>query len=236
MYRLLIAALARIRTDGGSAAAQTSTRSTTTSSAKTTTTKSTTSATKSTSGTTSKSGVPCGSSQAGERDPSTVSSRPQELDLARADLKRLLAVKGKRTIQNTLTVYSTLTLHADNASSWAGLMESVHPDSAFRSTAEAMSQDASKFFTELGLNRQVYDALQAVDVSAADPTTKYLVEKTLRDFRLAGVDKDEATRKQIQSIQDELVLVSQEFDRNIRNDSRTIKVAPAELDGMPRTS
>jgi Zn-dependent oligopeptidase len=154
----------------GSAAAQTSTHSTTTSSAKTTTTKSTTSATKSTSGTASKSGMPgrffTGRPNAAKyRQLST-----QELDLARADLKRLLAVKGKRTIQNTLTVYSTLTLHADNASSWAGLMESVHPDSAFRSTAEAMSQDASKFFTELGLNRQVYDALQAVDVNAADPT------------------------------------------------------------------
>jgi thimet oligopeptidase len=156
-----------------------------------------------------------------------------ELDLARADLKRLLDVKGKRTIQNTLVPYSSLSLHADNAGSWAGLMESVHPDSVFRSTAEAMSQDASKFFTELGLNRGVYDAIQAVDVSTADPTTKYFVEKTLRDFRLAGVDKDEATRKQIQDIQEELVLVSQEFDRNIRNDSRTIKVTAAELDGMP---
>ena len=156
-----------------------------------------------------------------------------ELDLARADLKRLLDVKGKRTIQNTLTLYSSLSLHADNAGNWAGFMESVHPDSAYRSTAEAMSQDASKFFTALGLNRGVYDALQAIDLSAADPTTKYFVEKTLRDFRLAGVDKDEATRRQIQDIQEELVLVSQEFDRNIRNDSRTIQVTAAELDGMP---
>jgi Zn-dependent oligopeptidase len=233
VYRLWIAVLAAGALISGPAAAQTTTHSTTTSSAKTTTTKSTTTATKSTTGTASKGAMPgrffTGRPNAARyRQLST-----QELDLARADLKRLLAVKGKRTIQNTLNVYSSLTLHADNASSWAGLMESVHPDSAFRSTAEAMSQDASKFFTELGLNRQVYDAIQAVDVTAADPTTKYLVEKTLRDFRLAGVDKDEATRKQIQNIQEELVLVSQEFDRNIRNDSRTIKVMPAELDGMP---
>ena len=231
MYRLSIAVLAAGVLIAGPAGAQTATHSTT-SSAKTTTTKSTTAAAKKT-GTASKGAMPgrffTGRPNAARyRQLST-----QELDRARADLKRLLAVKGKRTIQNTLTVYSTLTLHADNAGSWAGLMESVHPDSAFRSTAEAMSQDASKFFTELGLNRQVYDALQAVDVSAADPTTKYLVEKTLRDFRLAGVDKDEATRKQIQEIQEELVLVSQEFDRNIRNDSRTIKVTPAELEGMP---
>src|SRR5689334_8040358 len=45
-----------------------------------------------------------------------------ELGLARSDLKKLLAVKGKRTVQNTMTPYSSLALHADNASSWAGLM------------------------------------------------------------------------------------------------------------------
>jgi thimet oligopeptidase len=227
VYRLLIGALAAGALMAGPAVAQTTTHSTT---SKATTTKSTAPAAKATGVKTAMpgrffTGKP---NMARYRELST-----RELDLARADLKKLLAVKGKRTIQNTLTLYSSLTLHADNAGSWAGLMESVHPDSAFRSTAEAMSQDASRFFTELGLNRQVYDAIQAVDVSAADPTTKYLVEKTLRDFRLAGVDKDEATRKQIQAIQDELVLVSQEFDRNIRNDSRKIQVTPAELDGMP---
>src|SRR6185436_2267061 len=227
VYRLLIGALAAGALMAGPATAQTTTHSTT---SKATTTKSTPHAAKSTGAKTAMPGrFFTGKPNAARyREIST-----RELDLARADLKKLLAVKGKRTVQNTMTLYSSLTLHAVNAGSWAGLMESVHPDSAFRSTAEAMSQDASKFFTELGLNRQLYEAIQAVDVSAADPTTKYLVEKTLRDFRLAGVDKDEATRKQIQAIQDELVLVSQEFDRNIRNDSRKIQVTAAELDGMP---
>ena len=174
MYRLLIGALAAGALMAGPATAQTTTHSTT---SKATTTKSTTSSAKATG---AKTAMP-GRFFTGK--PNTARYRElstRELDLARADLKKLLAVKGKRTVQNTMTLYSSLTLHADNAGSWAGLMESVHPDSAFRSTAEAMSQDASKFFTELGLNRQLYEAIQAVDVSAADPTTKYLVEKTLR--------------------------------------------------------
>ena len=56
----------------------------------------------------------------------------------------------------------------------------------------------------------------------------------MRDFRLAGVDKDEATRKRIKELRDELVLISQEFARNIRDDKKTVIVnSVAELDGLP---
>jgi thimet oligopeptidase len=48
------------------------------------------------------------------------------------------------------------------------------------------------------------------------------------------VDKDEATRAQISTILDELTKTGQDFDRNIRTDSRTIQVdGPAALAGLP---
>ena len=60
------------------------------------------------------------------------------------------------------------------------------------------------------------------------------MQRTLRDFRLAGVDKDEATRKRIKALRDELVLIGQDFDRNIRTDLRTVTAkSAAELDGLP---
>ncbi len=156
-----------------------------------------------------------------------------ELQSAKLSLDQMLDVKGKRTLENTLVPYNLVMLHSDNAGYYSSLMESVHPDSAFRAGAETLTQAATKFQDELKLNRGVYDALQAVDVSKEDATTRYFVSKTLRDFRLAGVDKDEATRKRIEALREELVLTSQDFDRNIRNDSRTIQVTAAELDGMP---
>lgn len=56
----------------------------------------------------------------------------------------------------------------------------------------------------------------------------------MRDFRLAGVDKDEATRKRIKELRDELVVIGQEFARNIRDDKRTVIAnSVAELDGLP---
>jgi thimet oligopeptidase len=156
-----------------------------------------------------------------------------ELQTAQKNLDQLLKIKGARTQANTLVPYNLLMLHSDNASTYAALMQEVHPDSAFRADAEVLVQTASKFQDGLKLNRGVYDALKAVDVSKVDAVTKYFVTKTLRDFRLAGVDKDEATRKQIEALRGTLVLTGQQFDRNIRDDSRTIQVTAAELAGLP---
>ncbi len=161
----------------------------------------------------------------------------QESRLKKADqaLKKMLAVKGKRTIENTLAVYDDMQLLLDSAGSQSGLMEQVHPDVKFRTAAEKLSQEISTFYSELSLNRQVFDALAAMDLSGADAETKYYVEKTLRSFKLAGVDKDEETRKKIKALNDEIVLIGQEFGRNIRDGKLTIEVdGVSELEGLPQ--
>ncbi len=158
----------------------------------------------------------------------------QRLQQAQGALDRMLAVKGKRTIENTLKAYDEILIHLDVAGNQAGLMEVVHPDKSLREVAAKITQKVSSFGTALSLNRGVYDALAALDVKAADPATRYYVEKTLREFRLAGVDKDEATRARITALRDELVLIGQEFDKNIRGDVRKITVSSvSELEGLP---
>ena len=163
-------------------------------------------------------------------------TRIQDERLAKAQqtLDRMLAVKGKRTIENTLRLFDEVQIYLDAAGQQAGLIQEVHPDEAVRDAAEKVSQKVQSFITDLSLNRAVYDALKAMDLKGADAETRYYVEKTLRDFRLAGVDKDDATRKRIKELRDELVLIGQEFSRNIRDDKRTvIAESAAELEGMP---
>src|SRR5439155_1165475 len=82
----------------------------------------------------------------------------------------------------------------------ASLIQNVHPDSGVRSAAEMASQKAEALSTEMSLNRKLYDALAAIDLAGANAETRYYVEKTLRDFRLAGVDKDDATRANIRTL------------------------------------
>lgn len=158
----------------------------------------------------------------------------ERLVKAQQTLDRMIAVKGKRTIINTLRPYDEVLTYLDAAGQQAGLIQEVHPDEAVRAAAEKVSQKVQAFITDLSLNRAVYDALTSLDLKGADAETRYYVEKTLRDFRLAGVDKDEATRKRIKALRDELVLIGQEFSRNIRDDKRTVIVTDvAELEGLP---
>ena len=161
-------------------------------------------------------------------------TQDERLAKSKEAIDRMLAARGKRTVENTLKPYDEALVYLNAASAQANLIEEVHPDAALRSAAEKASQKAQAFGTELSLNRAVYDALSSLDLKGADEETRYYVEKTLRDFRLAGVDKDEATRKKIKALRDELVLIGQEFGRNIRDDKRTVVVDDvAELEGLP---
>src|SRR5207253_9112200 len=122
----------------------------------------------------------------------------------------------------------------DASGSQSSLMESVNPDSALRDAAEKTTQAIAAYGTELSLDRRVYDALSSIDLSKADAETKFYVGRELRDMRLSGVDKDDATRAKLKTLNDQIVKEGQEFDRNIRENVRTIQVKPAELTGMPQ--
>ena len=68
-------------------------------------------------------------------------------------------------------------------------MSEVHPDEAIRDAARECEQEVSRFYSDLALDREMYDALAAVDVASADADTQRFVAHTLRDYRRAGVDK-----------------------------------------------
>jgi len=156
--------------------------------------------------------------------------------LAAADgaLATLTGVQGARTIQNTLVPFDEAVRNINAASYLSGLMSQVHPDTAFRDHAEQMVQKASAAQTSLSLNHDVYRALSGLDVSKADPATRYYVQRYLLEFRLAGVDKDENTRNQLKKLNDDLTKQQVDFDRNISDDQRKIEVKDAtELDGLP---
>ena len=94
-------------------------------------------------------------------------------------------------------------------------MEQVHPDATFRDHATAMLTKASAAQTAIALNHDVYNALAALDLSQADAATRYYVQRQLLEFRLAGVDKDDATRARLKKLNDQATEEQSMFDRNI---------------------
>ena len=63
----------------------------------------------------------------------------QQLAEAQHSIDQLLAVHEARTLQNTLRPYDEAVRHLNSASYLAGLMQTVHPDAAFRDRATAMT-------------------------------------------------------------------------------------------------
>jgi thimet oligopeptidase len=150
-----------------------------------------------------------------------------------AALARLLAVKGPRTPENSLRHYDAAIEQLSLAGAQAGILNSVAAEKAVRDQAQAEAQRVSTAGSALSLNREVYEALAAIDLTGVSAATRHFVERTLLGYRLAGVDKDKQTRDRLQALHEKATHLSLEFSRNIQEGAKTISASGEELDGLP---
>jgi thimet oligopeptidase len=149
-----------------------------------------------------------------------------------AALAALLAVEGKRTPENSLRLYDAAIEQLSLAGSQAGVLNSVAAEKGVRDQAQMEAQRVAMAASALSLNRAIYEALAAIDLDGASAATKHYVERTLLSYRLAGVDKDQATRDHLQALHEKATRLSLEFSRNIQEGAKTIEATVAELDGL----
>ena len=149
-------------------------------------------------------------------------------------LRPQIITSAPRTVDETLERYNELLTAASASNALAGLMSEVHPDEAIRDAARDCEQEVSRFYSDLALDREMYDALAAVDVTGADADTQRFLSHTLRDYRRAGVDKPPEVRARLKQIDDELTRLGQSFSKTISEDVRAIEITdPARLAGLP---
>ncbi len=156
------------------------------------------------------------------------------LQATRTAIAELVALSGVRTVENTLALYDRAVWHLRMAGSQAHVMFMVFPAAGVRDAVQALSQQVSAEGVALSLNKDVYHALEAVDVRGEDEATKYYMERTLLGYRLAGVDRDEATRETIRSLADRMTELGMQFSRKVQDDMRRVSVEdPNDLRGLP---
>lgn len=148
------------------------------------------------------------------------------------------AAQMKQTLEtapsaNPLHDYDNLYLLIRAGGNDSSLVQESNPSAEIRAAAEACSQRVSDFATSVQLSRPIYDKLSAVD-PGADPVARHVLERQLASYRRLGVDKDEATRAQVQELQRQITEIGLAFARNIRED-HTIVMLPnaAALEGLP---
>jgi thimet oligopeptidase len=159
----------------------------------------------------------------------------RDIERCRAGVARFKDDKAlaQASVSARLAVYDEAASALSDAGSRASVARNAHPDSAMRDAAEQAEQEVEKLATELSLDRRLYEVLTSLDVQGEDAITKRWVGRTLRDFRRAGVDRDEPTRVRVKALNEQLVKIGQEFARNIREDVRKAQFEPHQLDGLP---
>jgi thimet oligopeptidase len=158
----------------------------------------------------------------------------------RADLtetkKRIADIKADKShpdARATLQAFDIALLVGSDAQARANLAEQVHPAKEFREASQVCEQEASQTLTDISLDKGMYNVLASLDGSKLDSAGKYFLRTTLRDYHRAGVDRDDATRAKIRALQDELIKIGQEFEKNIPEDVRKLQINVSELDGLP---
>ena len=166
-----------------------------------------------------------------------VAALRQALGTARALMAELRGFR--RDARAILSRYDDISLLLGDAASITSVARNGHPDRAVRDAADTAEQEIESLATELSLDRGVYDALVAAQAEVTqnqeslDDAGRHLLDKVVRSMKQSGVDRDEATRDKVRGLRDALVLVGQEFGKNIIEDVRSIEVEPSELAGLP---
>jgi thimet oligopeptidase len=158
------------------------------------------------------------------------------IERVRAGVEAFVELPRAASCATVLRAFDRLLAPLNGVEGRVGLYVHVHPDATVRAACEELEQEIAALRTELSLHRGLFDRLAALDPEdAPDTGARRVLEHALRDFRRSGVDRDEATRARITELQEELVRVGQEFDRNIVTGGREFVIAEghAGLAGLP---
>ncbi len=140
---------------------------------------------------------------------------------------------GPATLDGTLTRYDELTALLGAGSGEFTLYQQVMADQERRDAGADCQVRLATIASEISLSRPIYDRLKAIDLTGADDATEWYLSRTLAGFERSGVALDEAQRARVQQLNEQLAELGTEFENNIANGRKVIKVRPEELAGLP---
>jgi thimet oligopeptidase len=160
---------------------------------------------------------------------------------AQKEIDAIIAIPDdKRTFQNSAKALDDIVVRGDLAvfEGAISIIKYLHPDAAMRDTAHDMIKKIDDFQVEqVSNNKKLYNAFKAYANGNAqkeqlNDEQRYYIDETMREYKRAGLDLDDATLAQVKEIKKKLTDLSMAFDRNIAQDNRTITVKKADLAGL----
>ena len=159
----------------------------------------------------------------------------------REQVKRLLNTVKQPDWHNFVEPLEEMEYRLSRAWSPVSHLNSVMNSEELRAAYNACLPKLSDYATEMGQNEALFQAWQAVEGNSAglDPAQRKLLENTLRDFRLSGVDLPVDQKQRFGEIASRLSEITARFEENLLDATNAWSkqiTDEKELAGMPATA
>ena len=143
----------------------------------------------------------------------------QLLSENRARLGQLLEDNQTYTWDNLLQPLAGMNERLNRAWSPVRHLNSVKNSEALREAYETCLPRLSEYYTELGQNEALFQAIKSVkehlSFALLSQAQKKIIENHLRDFRLSGVDLDSERKLRFKAIQQQLSQLKSSYENNV---------------------
>lgn len=131
--------------------------------------------------------------------------------------------------------FNQLDIMIDGAASKSSLYRNVHPEPEVRDAADECFQNFISLYTDIGLSKPLYQHISSLSTAGLDEIDTRYITDMVKGYERSGVSLSETKRERIKTLNEEISAIGQEFNKNIREDVRTIDIASAEeLEGLPQ--
>lgn len=160
----------------------------------------------------------------------------------RAQIAEVLASGGPFTYDNLVAVLDEAEDRLDRAFDPASHLNAVMNNDALRKAYNACLPKLADFATELGQNRELFNAyaqVKANEYAKLDTAQQKVIDNALRDFRLSGIDLPQEQQQRFAAIQSRLAEITSQYSDNVLDATNAWSkhiTDVAQLQGLPESA
>ncbi|MCV6623003.1 MAG: Zn-dependent oligopeptidase [Cellvibrionaceae bacterium] len=147
-----------------------------------------------------------------------------------------LSLENSKVVPHLNSFYAPLDsmmVSLNNFSGGLRLISDSFDDPNARESSRSCNEKVSDFKSGLNLSKDIYSKYLQVNKEGLDQETQYSLSKRVDSLQRGGVGASDDVRNRLNALVGELVEVEQEFNKNINEGVRYVKVKPEELGGVP---
>lgn len=161
----------------------------------------------------------------------------------RDEIKKILANKDNISWENTIEPLDALDERLSRAWSPVKHLNSVANSDELRKAYNACIAKLSAYSTEIGQNEEYYQACKTIaesdEFADLEQAKRKVIENAIRDFRLSGIELNDADKQRYKEIRQELSRVSANFEENVLDATNAWKkhiTDASALAGLPEST